>query len=113
MDIKILKECFIEMLDEMMYERLTVILVPSRHREIAIRGGMIRVAEQQNVYWYRQLCDRYQSTRRRKSFKSDTKIKRKRVMTIINNLINGKIPNSIYTDDIISIAEEKYNEIPF
>lgn len=62
------------MLMELESNCLEVVLIPSGDADCAMRGGMIRVAQSSNAYWYREFCDQHQSSRRRmRRNKSDTK----------------------------------------
>ena len=104
------------MLDDMSIYYLEVGLVPSRHREIAVRGGMIRCTFNQNPQWYKKLCARYGSSRVRKSSKSDTRIRRQNIFRVLSRLADGKPSRSYYSADLIKIAAgriETDDEVPF
>jgi len=100
------REAYAVMLFDLQHERLEVELVPSRDTACAMRGGKIRVVARQNPSWYRSLCDRYQSSRRRRSFKSDTRIKRGHIVSLLTRLARGETPQSKYLDDLRDVAED-------
>ena len=92
---------------------LEVILVPSRDREIASRGGMIRAVVSKNPDWYRKLCEDYPSARTRRSFKPDTKIKRNNIIKVLEKLSKGQKVRSKYVDDLRKIAYQETGDCPF
>jgi hypothetical protein len=50
-------------LQELESEQLEVVLVPSKHPEIAEKGGMIRAVSSENPKWYRDFCELYPARR--------------------------------------------------
>ena len=97
----------IEMLEFMLAElnegscRYTLIPAPEpRHI-----GHKIRVRENANPGWYRDLCRGYPDTRRTRT---STIIKRQYIKKILNELIIGQ-SNSKYAEDLIDIAVD-YDE---
>jgi hypothetical protein len=100
-----LRNAFNEMLNELYQYNLEVCLVPSRYREYAIRGAKIRSVVNCNPNWYKKLCNKYQSSRTRRSAKSDTCIKRQNIIRILERLANGFNSSSYYVDDLVKVAE--------
>lgn len=66
----------------------------------------IRVTNNCNPEWYSELCSKFQSSRKRKSCKSDTKIKRKDIIVLLKRLARGERPRSIYTKELIDLANQ-------
>jgi len=93
------------MLNELDQYYLEVCLTPSKYREYAIRGAKIRTVLNCNPNWYKKFCDKYQSSRIRKSSKSDTRIKRRDVIRILERLAGGIGSSSFYVDDLVKIAK--------
>lgn len=75
------------MLADLTSHKLEVILAPSKHDEIAERGGMIRVVMDQNAPWYQRLCAAYPSTRKRDKRAPDTRIKREDTIRALEQMI--------------------------
>jgi hypothetical protein len=50
-------------LDELESQSLEVVLIQSRHWEIAQQGGKIRAVQSQNPKWYRDFCELYPARR--------------------------------------------------
>ena len=100
-----MRNAFYVMLDELYQYNLEVCLVPSRYREYAIRGAKIRSVINCNPKWYRKLCDKYQSSRIRRSSKSDTRIRRQNIINILERIASGFNSTSYYLNDLIKIAE--------
>ncbi len=71
---------------------LEIVLIPSRDRDCAMRGGMIRAVQYQNADWYRAFCAEHESNRRdrNKWRKFKTKIKRQLTRRALRSLIAGK-----------------------
>lgn len=117
-DLSHLCDAFNEMLSDMGEYYLEVHLVDSKYKEQAIRGAKIRMVFNENVDWYKKLCNKYQSSRIRRSLKSDTRIKRKNIKELLERLVDNKHTSSYYLDDLILIAEnininiDKYYEDP-
>lgn len=100
-----LRNAFYEMLDELYQYNLEVCLVPSRYKEYAIRGAKIRSVINCNPAWYKKLCDKYQSSRIRRSIKSDTRIRRQNIINILERVAGGLNSSSYYLNDLIKIAK--------
>ena len=88
--------------------RLRVSLAPApepRHG-----GHFIRVVEERNPRWYRQLCDRHlkvRSRRRRRRAKFvDTAIKRGHVLRALQQFERGTPPRSIYAERLWPFLED-------
>lgn len=75
------------MLAELTSHRLEVILAPSRHAEIAERGGMIRITMDRNADWYRRMCLDHPSSRKRNNRAPDTRIKRADTILALEDMI--------------------------
>ena len=52
------------MLAELESSQLEVVLIPSKDRDCAMRGGKIRVAHMQNAEWYQDFCAQFTAKRR-------------------------------------------------
>lgn len=92
------------MLDELESAQLVVILVPQRRHTNT--GGMVRVAVEKNVLWYRQFCARFPSTRVRRNAAPDTKIKRANVRAVLAALIAG-CTRSSYAPALLGLARRR------
>ena len=108
-------DSFNTMLDELNTYYLEVCLVPSKYYEYAIRGAKIRAVINCNPDWYRKLCEKYQSSRIRKNSKSDTRIKRRNIIKLLERLAKNKTTTSYYLNDLLMVAESIYDnsEPPF
>ena len=95
-----------EMLAELDSSRLEVVLIPSRDPDCAMRGGKIRAVQSQNAEWYRKFCDQHQSTRKRRSFKSDTKIKRAHTRRALLEILSGRCATP-YAERIKDFVERR------
>ena len=86
--------------DDMQMLRLDVVLVPSRRREEAERGGMIRCVVGQSPEWYSRLCTAHPKTRTkpRRSAKPDTRIVRRDVERLLRRAADGKPTRSYILD---------------
>jgi hypothetical protein len=98
-----------DMLDDLLANRPEVILVPSRQRECAERGGMIRMAISRNPVWYRALCNKYPSSRGRERRKPDTRVRRRNILRLLQRLANGEHVRSAYLPDLLHIREEHFD----
>lgn len=92
------------MLAELENSGLDVVLVPSRHWECARRGGMVRMSQNQNCQWYRELCSRNLSSRVRCNQALDTRIKRRNVIDLLQRLVKGRPTRSSYLDQLIELS---------
>lgn len=110
-----LKEYYQQVLDDLESNCLYVELFPSRIKEQAIRGAKIRVVTSMNTEWYRKLCKKYLSNRKKQRNKIDTKIKRANVISTLRTLIKKGESNSYLVNDLTKIAEQfqKDDFIPF
>lgn len=70
-------------------------------------GGCRRVVADRNATWYRQLCARHLSSRRRNHRKPDTKIKRRNVERLLGRLVAGLPTRSKYAAEIMRMAERR------
>jgi hypothetical protein len=118
-----LRHAFAQMLDEMR-DGLTVTLIPSNNRDIALRGGCIRSVVTHNPEWYRNLCAANPSSRVRKSRKSDTRVKRVRIVLALERMMSEIPSKSTYAPALIAHAQRivgspevprstPYEEAPF
>src|SRR2546421_4866570 len=80
------------LLAELQSSRLEVVLIPSRDPDCAMRGGMLRAVQEQNVSWYKTFCREFQSTRKDliRWRKHKTKICRRCTVRGLNELIEGR-----------------------
>lgn len=97
-----------EMLYELQTNHLEVILVPQD--DPANVGACNRLAVGFNCEWYRQLCDDYESHRRRKYKKFKTRIKRKHIEFVLQKMIAGVPVQSKYCKWITDYADKLENE---
>jgi hypothetical protein len=95
------------MLDLLESHRLEVQLVPlnPRLRNFS-EGGMKRVAADKNTKWYRELCARHLSSRKRNHRKPDTKIKRANILRILKRLAQGLPSRSKYAAELHKISSK-------
>lgn len=93
---------------ELETQKLVVTLAPSEIREVADKGGKIRVVEEHNPDWYRELCNEYRSGRRkpRRRKKADTLIKRQSVLRALDEIISGRV-ETIYAERVFPYVEEQ------
>ena len=87
---------------DLLSNRLEVVLIPSKHPDIAADGGCIRVPITRNPDWYQQFCSRYVVSSRRK--KKRTIIRRQSVLNILLRLSKGKSSCSKYSNNLKDIA---------
>jgi len=66
---------------------------------------MIRAVISRNPLWYRKLCARYSSRRRRRSCKPDTRIKRANVLAVLERLSRGLPSRSPYVSDLLDLSQ--------
>jgi hypothetical protein len=106
-----------DMLGELESGWLEVVLTPSRFQECAKRGGKIRVTQNQNAEWYKNLCGQFTSRRGRQKRLHDTLLKRKNVIRVLKTLIKGDKSNSYLVPHLLEEAKarkkENDNVIPF
>lgn len=79
-----------EYLVELDAHQLLVVLIPSRDPDIAMRGGCIRAVEEENAEWYRNFCGHYASTRKYRTRKFKTLIKRQHTRRALQELMRGE-----------------------
>lgn len=98
----------LNMYDEMQQQFLHTILVPAP--EPMHVGHMVRVVDNQNPDWYRELCAKYPSNCKshKNRFKPDTKIKRQSVIQFLLNPHKHK--NFKYGNDLIEIAKQQLEQ---
>jgi hypothetical protein len=93
---------------ELSAHRLEVVLIPApdpRHR-----NHKVRCVQDQNPRWYQSLCDRHQSSRRRRSFKSDTRIRREHTLRALERIAGGDTRGS-YAERLAPYVEAKVKEL--
>ncbi len=94
------------MLDLLESHQLEVQLVPLNPRLRGFNeGGMKRVVANKNTEWYRRLCSKHLSSRKRNHRKPDTKIKRQNILRILRRLAEGKSSTSKYADELRKIGD--------
>lgn len=103
-----------ELLTDLLASRLEVILIPSRDPDCAMRGGMIRAAQERNADWYREFCREFPSNRKWQNKKGRTKIKRRETIRGLKELISGRCETQ-YADRlrifiVRQIANERHEE---
>lgn len=109
-----MKEAYQLMYDELDSTMLEVGLAPAPDPQHC--GHMIRVVMDRNPKWYRELCERYPSTRKGKV---RTKIKRGCTLRVLGRLARGEPVSSEYAGDFKVIARkicedyEKDENCPF
>lgn len=93
------------MLGDLMYQRLRVTLAPSQSDDVQ-RGRMIRVVEQQNPRWYRELCREYTARRSkpRRRRKHDMLLKRQHVMRALEEIADGRCQTE-YAQRVLPFVE--------
>ena len=100
----------IPILDEMYYElsteQLEVCLVPEYQHDDDMSGRMIRAVTGQNPDWYKELCARYPSTRKRRK-RDDTKIKRAYTLVLLERMMRRGKSMSMYVEDLLEVARER------
>ena len=106
--LKSCMEAAFELLVELEGAHLEVVLIPaSEQRHI---GHCVRAVQEQNCDWYRQLCDEHQSSRRRRSFKSDTRIKRQHTIRALERMSRGDLRGT-YAERLKKYVEVKAREM--
>jgi hypothetical protein len=95
------------MLVELRRTRLSVVAVPApdpRHQ-----GHKVRVVEEQNPWWYREICSRYPS--RSKSHKANpqkhTRVKRRRILEALEKMALCQRTASSFEQDILEMAQRE------
>jgi hypothetical protein len=106
---KAFRDAALELLMELENAHLEVVLIPSQDSDCAMRGGMIRAVQESNADWYRSYCDRYQSSRRRRSHKSDTRIKRAHTVKALERVIRGQL-DSAYAERLEPFIRQRMKE---
>jgi hypothetical protein len=107
------------LLYELEQNSLDVVLAPSPEQRHA--GHSIRAVQGRNPEWYRELCSRFQSSRNRLKKHGDTKVKRRDIIRLLEQLAAGKDVASKYKEFLVSTAQnmqeefknEMENQIPF
>lgn len=109
-----LRSTILEMLYDLSVNQLIVTKIPSIYKDQAIRGAGIRSVESRNPLWYREICAKYLSNRKkpRKKQLLDTRIKRKNILNILERLGNNKTTISYLYNDLLNTALKQY-DIPF
>ena len=92
------------LLAEFEAHRLEVGLVPAR--EARHYGPMVRVTFSRNCGWYRRLCARHASLRRRRNTHFDTAIRRRDIARLLQRMINGRPVRSKYAHEILGYARK-------
>lgn len=95
----------IEMLIELTDCRLAVELVPAPQPRHTVH--YVRRVVGQNPPWYRQLCNRYASSRKRRKLAFDTRIRRANIESVLTRLAEGKSSSSQYAEDLLEIAKKR------
>lgn len=94
------------MLLDLKNSRLDVVLVPSKRKETFERGGMIRCVQCENPEWYKKLCSKYTSNRKKARLKHDTKIKRREIERILFRLSKNLSTRSKYFEDLKEFSRD-------
>lgn len=105
-----------EMVDEFNESYLDVVLIPSKDHNTAIDGGMIRVAQNRNPEWYRNLCSNHPKRKQRTRKKPQTSIKKEDIISVMKSMIkNGstKSKYSYYIIEEMNTRAEEYGFIKF
>lgn len=88
------------MYEDLKANKLTVELIPAREGD-----GKIRVATWENPEWYKWLCSRHNSERKRKNRLQDTKIKRKNILCTLKAMAEGRRTSSKYVAELKEAAK--------
>lgn len=91
------------LLAELESNSLQVCLAPSKRR--INESDQIRVALSRNANWYRAMCAKFQSGRKKSRTNFDTLIKRRETLKALNRLIEGRAKGTIYEARILAIAK--------
>lgn len=108
----LLEQCVAEMMhSELESQRLEVVLVPSPV-EYWPTERQRRVVCERNPGWYRRLCARHQSGRRkpRRKKHGDTLIKRKHVLRALQEIAEGQLETE-YSRRVYPFVQDKTREI--
>ena len=97
-----LKETLLGMLNELEFNRLTVVLGEAQWPQFT--GHKVRVAIEVNADWYRLFCAGYPSERNNRRGKFDTRVRRKDTIRVLRKLANEKKTSSKYAKPILDIA---------
>ncbi|MFA7287379.1 MAG: hypothetical protein WC055_00720 [Melioribacteraceae bacterium] len=96
------------MIDEFSENYLDVVLIPSKDHNTAMDGGMIRVAQNRNPEWYRNLCSNHPKKKQRTRKKPQTSIKKEDIISIIRNLIKTGDSKSKYVYFILDEINTRF-----
>jgi len=96
------------MLAELGERELEVHLAPAP--EPAFTGHMVRVVANSNPPWYRAICERHPAGRKRKNRHFDTRVKRRDMVRILQELEAGLSPRGIYADELRAEALHRVAE---
>lgn len=108
-----LRETIGDMQYELLHESLIVALWPPRGSILEAHndeGAAIRFRKvlERNPDWYRGLCAEYLSNRKRKRpSKVDTKIRRRTIEKVLQDLLDKGESTSKYAEPLIDIARER------
>lgn len=91
------------LLCELESNSLQVCLAPSK-RGIN-ESDQIRVALSRNANWYRAMCAKFQSGRKKSRTNFDTLIKRRETLKALNRLIDGRALGTVYEERILAAAK--------
>lgn len=90
---QLIKEAAGDLLAELQSHSLEVVLTPAPDQRHSMH--VIRSVQDSNCKWYRDFCEQYQSSRKRRSFKSDTCIKRRDTINALERisdmLVGGRV----------------------
>jgi len=105
-----LRQALKVMLGQMKHERLEVGLAVAPEGQHT--NHKVRTVQNQNPWWYRELCSRHTKNRtsRYKRYGKqhhDTKIHRNRIVQALTILSSGKMAQSLYANELLAFAREQ------
>lgn len=68
----------------------------------------VRVVANKNARWYRDFCEQYRSTRRRKNPRIDTAIRRRETVAALQRMIAGVDSGTTYAERLTIAARAYY-----
>lgn len=100
-----MQNIFRKMYEELASNQLEVGLIPADDKKHY--SHCVRAVFQQNPQWYQELCKRYEANRKkpRRSWKHDTRIKRRHILNILQRLANGESGFSRYEEPLREYAK--------
>lgn len=93
--------------------RLEVRLDPAENA--THHGHKVRTVQNENPWWYKELCLRHTVSRKNKRKRNgkkhhDTKIRRQHILSALRKLADGSECRSLYSEELVELAHEVEEE---